>query len=81
VGVVCGSSGRERAGRALKMRRPGFSAEESWFTKELFLQAEKDGCWYGSDLRKVLLGFLYSDSLEPHGSTWFTTRVVLTSRI
>jgi hypothetical protein len=71
--LYVGALAEQRAGRALKMRRPGFSAEESWFTKELLLQARRMDILVWSDLRKVLQGFLYSDSLEPHGSTWFTS--------
>lgn len=59
-------------GRASTTRRTGLEPEDSWFRSELLAQAKRMHLLTWSDLRQLLQGFLYSDSLSPHGSTWFT---------
>lgn len=70
--LYVGALSEQQTGRLVKPRRPGLISEESWFTKELVLQAGRMDLLVWSDLRRVLQGFLYSDSLGPHGSIWFT---------
>jgi hypothetical protein len=59
-------------GRVSRTGRPCLGMEESWFVGELQAQAKKMHLLTWSDLRRVLQGFLYSDGIQPHGSTWFT---------
>jgi hypothetical protein len=70
--LYVGAFAEQHLGRGLKMKIPDLTSEDRWFTKELFLQARRMNLLVWSDLRQTLQGFLYSDSLEPHGSTWFT---------
>lgn len=70
--LYVGAFAEQHLGRVFKMRTPDLTSEDRWFTNELFLQARRMNLLVWSDLRQVLRGFLYSDSLEPHGSTWFT---------
>ena len=41
-----------------------------WFAREFAAQVIRMGLAMWSDVRRVLQGFLYSDSLQPHGSSW-----------
>lgn len=70
--LYVGAFAEQHLGRVSKMRTPDLTSQDRWFTNELFLQAKRMNLLVWSDLRQVLRGFLYSDSLEPHGSTWFT---------
>jgi hypothetical protein len=45
--------------------------EKGWFNVNLAAQAVKLGLWTWGDVREILLGFHYSDALQPHGSIWF----------
>jgi len=45
--------------------------EKGWFNVNLATQAAKLGLWTWRDVREILLGFHYSDALQPHGSIWF----------
>lgn len=45
--------------------------EKGWFNVELAIHAAKMRVWTWRDVREILLGFHYSDSLQPYGSVWF----------
>lgn len=48
------------------------SAEErGWFTTEFAKQAFTMRIFSWQQAREILSGFLYTDALKPHGSTWF----------
>ena len=49
---------------------PGMRRQLGWFTHHFALQLNRMGLVMWSDVRRVLQGFLYSDSLQPHGSAW-----------
>ena len=53
--------------------RPVLPPDNDWFTRELMSQARKMHLRVWGEVREVLQGFLYSDGLEPHGSTWFVS--------
>lgn len=50
---------------------PTSSPEIEWFNIKLAAQAAKMDLRSWREVREVLLGFNYSDSLQPHGSIWF----------
>lgn len=49
--------------------------ETEWFNIKLATQAAKMGLRSWEDVREVLLGFNYSDWMQPNGSTWFGNRM------
>lgn len=73
--LYVGAFAEQHLGRVFEIRLPDLTLKNRWFTNELFLQAKRMNLLVWSDLRQVLQGFLYSDSLEPHGSTWFTGEI------
>lgn len=46
-------------------------AEDGWFNVRFAEQAARMGFETWGRVREVLLGFSYSDSLEPNGTRWF----------
>ena len=42
-----------------------------WFNKELLALSKEMGLSKWADAKVVLKGFLYTDSVQPHGSLWW----------
>lgn len=64
-----GAVAEQAARRGLKVKNTGLNSGGGWFTSELVSHANSIGILVWCDPRLVLEGFLYSDNVEPHGST------------
>lgn len=65
VGAFAEQTGFARSGAGVK-------GQVDWFTAELAKQAARMGIFSWQQAREILSGFLYTDVLTPHGSTWFS---------
>lgn len=58
------------AEQASAVTTPG-APERSWFNVNVVTQSAQLGLWTWKEIREVLIGFHYSDALQPQGSNWF----------